>query len=214
MRVRTGYVSTISYNSEAFLINKLNELAKNHVISDYMFIRHLPEEDERKDHIHLVLKPNKRIDTMEIQEFLTELVPEAKKPLKCIDFHKTSDLDEWILYELHHQGYLLSKGESRKYVYNKDDFRYYDEDTFEYNYYHAFHASKWAYNNQIMRQIRENIINPVDLIYNNTVSLKDAGNLLAMQRMHRTYRGYHEGHELAEEIKDIFEKQKKIEENK
>ena len=156
MRTRTGHVSTISYNSENFLKTKLNELCEKHIISDYMYIKHHPEEDERKEHIHLVIRPNQKIDTMEIQDYLTEVIPDGK-PLKCIDFRRTSDLDEWILYELHHPEYLLSKGESRKYVYTKDDFCFYDEDTFEYNYYHAFHASKWAQNRSITKHIKESI---------------------------------------------------------
>ena len=65
-----GLVSTISYNTPEFLELKLQELYKKHTISDYMFIQHIAEEDEKKDHIHLLIEPNTLIDTMVIQDYL------------------------------------------------------------------------------------------------------------------------------------------------
>ena len=47
-------ISTISYNSKSFLARKLVELTRSHKISDWMFIEHYKEEDEAKDHIHLI----------------------------------------------------------------------------------------------------------------------------------------------------------------
>ena len=65
-------IATISYNSETYLRDKLNELIKSHKISDYMFIKHKAESDERKDHIHLWIKPNTLLDTMDLQKHFTE----------------------------------------------------------------------------------------------------------------------------------------------
>ena len=39
-------ISTISYNSTEFLIDKLDDYMDRHIISYYMFIEHKPEEDE------------------------------------------------------------------------------------------------------------------------------------------------------------------------
>ena len=116
-------ISTISYNSIPFLSRKLLELTRSHKISDFMYIRHFAEEDETKDHIHLWIKPNKRLDTMELQDYLKE--PDLDKPdkmLGCIDF-RTSEVDEWIPYVLHDPRYLRYKHESRKFSYAKEDIR-------------------------------------------------------------------------------------------
>ena len=196
MRVQSGWISTISYNTEGFLKNKLEELYSKHWISDFMFIWHYPEEDEKKGHFHVLMKVNKRMDTMDIQEEFKELSPDQVKPLKCIDFRRTHSVDDWILYEMHYKTYLATKGESRKYTYNKEDFRFCDEDSFEYLYYHAFHGSEWAQRIQIMNVIKENIDNPAELLFNNLVSIKDANNVRALQQMCRTFRNGRPNHEV------------------
>ena len=101
-------ISTISYNTEAFLYDRLQELLRNKVISDYIYIKHLPDDDERKEHIHLWLKPNKLLDSMDIQDFLKEIDPNNPKPLKVLDF-KPSKSDDWILYCQHYRPYLEYK---------------------------------------------------------------------------------------------------------
>ena len=116
-------ISTISYNSEDFLLLKLKELYNNRMISDYMYILHSPEDDELKFHIHLWIQPNKKIDTVELQEMFKEVDPNNPKPLGCIDFRK-SDIDNWILYNQHFRPYLVSKLEDRKKYYQKEDFRF------------------------------------------------------------------------------------------
>ena len=103
-------IATISYNSEPFLISVLNSLYSLHIISDYMYIVHEPEEDEKKRHIHLFLKPNTKVDTIELQERFKELDPHNSKPLGCIDF-VSSKIDDWILYNQHFKPYLASKHE-------------------------------------------------------------------------------------------------------
>ena len=164
-------ISTISYNSQQFLLHQLDELVKNHRISDYMYICHFAESDERKNHIHLWIKPNTLIDTMDLQKFLTELNPEnPAKPYKCIDFHQ-SNVDDWILYCQHFEPYLASKGESREFHYTKDDFIYNDEDTFEDLYNHAFKGSEWAKRNQTLQALAHGTMNPTELILNGTVPL-------------------------------------------
>ena len=86
-------ISTISYNTKEFLIRKLNELIDTNFISNWFFIEHQPEEDESKKHIHLWVKPNRLLDTVDFQKFFIQLVPGEEKPRKCIDFVK-SDCDK------------------------------------------------------------------------------------------------------------------------
>lgn len=197
-------ISTISYNSLEFLTQKLEELINNHRICDYMFITHKAEQDEKKDHIHLWIKPNTLLDTMDLQNFLTELdLKNPTKPLKCIDFRLTHDTDEWVLYVQHYAPYLASKGESREYYYSKSDFHYHDEDTFDDLYLHAFKGSKWAHQNQILEQLRNGLISPVDLINNGTVPLNLASQLNAYKYLQTHYsvldRGGRENHEEKED---------------
>ena len=101
-------IATISYNSQEFLVHQLELLIKNHKISDYIFINHFAEADEKKNHIHLWIKPNTLLDTMDLQKHFTELDPKnPTKPFKCIDF-RISQVDDWILYNQHYAQSLKS----------------------------------------------------------------------------------------------------------
>lgn len=192
-------IATISYNSQEFLVAKLEELVKNHKISDWMFINHFAEADEKKDHIHLWIKPNTLLDTMDLQKHFLELdLKNPTKPLKCIDF-RLSQVDDFILYTQHYEPYLASKAESREYHYARDDFVYCDEDSFDDLYNHAFKGSDWAKRFQILQQLRENTIDPAALILNGTMPLNMAANLNAFKYLQSHYsgldRGDHKGHE-------------------
>lgn len=176
-------IATISYNSENHLRMKLNELIESHKISDYMFIRHNAESDEKKDHIHLWIKPNTLLDTMDLQNHFLEVdLQNPTKPLKCIDFRQ-SKVDDWILYNQHYEPYLLSKGEVREYHYLKSDFRFYDEDNFEDLYQHAMKGSEWAKRNQLLEALNSEAIRPEDLILNGTVPLNMASQLNALESL-------------------------------
>lgn len=188
-------ISTISYNTPEYLKSKLDELVRNHTISDYMYIQHHAEADERKDHIHLWLKPNKLLDTMDLQDHFKELDlnnPTAK-PLGCIDF-ETSKTDDWILYGMHLEPYLASKGQSREYHYTKDDFVYNDEDTFEDNYAHALKGSEWARRYQTLQLLQDSSFSPTDLIDSGLVPLNLATSLSAYKHMKRLDRAERHTH--------------------
>ena len=154
-------IATVSYNTIDFLTEKLNELYNNHQISDWMFIKHDAEEDEKKDHVHLWINPNKLLDTMDLQKFFREVDPDnlEAKPLGCIDF-VSSKIDDWILYSQHYPPYLDSKGESRQFIYRKEDFVVCDELTFDDHYKHAFHGSDWARKYEVIKVLQDNINDP------------------------------------------------------
>lgn len=100
-------ISTISYNTEAFLSERLQELYKGHVISEWLFIPH-KGEDGGKDHIHLYLQPNRRLDPMGLQELLQEYIAGEDKPRGVRPF-RPSKQEDWLLYALHDEKYLKSK---------------------------------------------------------------------------------------------------------
>lgn len=179
-------VSTISYNTPAYLKAKLEELVRNRKVSDYMFIEHMPESDETKKHIHLFIVPNTLIDTMDIQDFLKEPVNNSNKPLGCIDFRKSQE-DDWILYVEHYLPYLASKCQNREWVYEKEQFVYHDEDTFNRKYLHAHKASAWAQRNQILEMLKSDMLTPTDLINNGTIPLNLASQLNAYKYMQRHF---------------------------
>ena len=119
----TKPVSTISFNSPLFLELKLKELEKAGIISFWAFIHHLPEDDEcgKKEHNHLFLEPSKLIQTDELKkEFIEPDGANPTKPLGCISFFK-SVFSHWYLYALHDKGYLLSKGQTRRYQYKHEE---------------------------------------------------------------------------------------------
>ena len=122
--------STISYNTQEFLQVKLDDLINRRKIAFYGFIHHLPEEDEKKPHKHLFIVPNGQINTDEILDYLLEFdAKHPDKPLACIPFH-SSKFADWYLYAKHDVDYLASKGQTRKYHYEKDEFIVSDLDYF------------------------------------------------------------------------------------
>lgn len=100
-------ISTISYNSEAFLAEKLNTWLNAHIIQSYMYICHKGEDGD-KNHIHLRIEPNKKLDPMDLQEQLREFVIGNDKPLGCRPFRQSKE-EDWILYAVHDEQYLKIK---------------------------------------------------------------------------------------------------------
>lgn len=100
-------ISSISYNSEAFLKEKLEAWLKAHIIQAYMYICHKGEDGD-KDHIHFRVEPNKKLDPMDLQEALREFVAGNSKPLCCRPFRPSKE-EDWILYAVHDEKYLSQK---------------------------------------------------------------------------------------------------------
>lgn len=100
-------ISTISYNTEAFLREKLDEYVASHIIQAYMYIKHKGEDGD-KDHIHLRIEPNKRLDPMDLQDDLKEYVSGEKKPLGVRPFRPSKE-EDWFLYVVHDPEYLAIK---------------------------------------------------------------------------------------------------------
>lgn len=113
--------STISYNTNDFLIMQLNELIRTKKISFWCFIEHLAESDELKPHKHLFIIPNGKIDTSSLDTYFEEFDIDNDKPLKCI-FFQSSRFVDFYLYTLHDADYLRSKCQDRKYHYTREEY--------------------------------------------------------------------------------------------
>lgn len=100
-------ISTISYNSEIFLKEKLDNWVKAHIIQCYMYICHKGEDGD-KDHIHVRIEPNKKLDPMDLQAQLLEYKIGNDKPLGCRPFRPSKE-EDWILYAVHDETYLKLK---------------------------------------------------------------------------------------------------------
>lgn len=100
-------ISTISYNSESFLIEKLQRLFDAHVIQAWQYICHKGEDCD-KDHIHLRIEPNKRIDPMELTEMFKEYEKGKDKPLGVRPWRQSKE-EDWFLYAVHDSDYLSLK---------------------------------------------------------------------------------------------------------
>lgn len=99
--------STISYNTELFLREKLETWYQAHIIQSYQYICHKGEDGD-KDHIHLRIEPNKKLDVMDLAEQLREYPPGKDKPLGCRPFRPSKE-EDWILYAVHDEQYLKIK---------------------------------------------------------------------------------------------------------
>lgn len=100
-------ISTISYNTEAFLKEKLDTWIEAHIIQAYQYICHKGEDGD-KDHIHVRIEPNKRLDAMDLQEQLREYQIGKEKPLGVRPFRPSKE-EDWFLYAVHDKDYLKLK---------------------------------------------------------------------------------------------------------
>lgn len=126
----TKPISTISYNTTQYLIDRLDDLVKAGKITAWFFIEHQPEEDETKAHKHLYIELTKLIQTEDLRKEFIEPTPTSSKPLGCMPF-QSSKFDDWYLYGLHDSAYLATKGETRGIEYSHADFVSSDEDYFD-----------------------------------------------------------------------------------
>lgn len=122
-------ISTISYNSETFLRKKIEYWKSIGIIEFGMWIKHEPEADEKKAHFHVYLKPAKLIQTMDLEFDSQEIDPlHPETPLKMISFRISKESD-WVLYGLHDEAYLSSKGMVREKHYDISDIQSTCDDT-------------------------------------------------------------------------------------
>lgn len=120
-------ISTVSFNTPEFLHGCLNRLVKGGVLDYAHWVWHEPEADETKAHAHVVMMPNKRLNTAALRMEFTELIAGEEKPrgiLPC----QSSKMRDWMLYAAHDAAYLLAKGQERIHQYERDAFHSTDAD--------------------------------------------------------------------------------------
>lgn len=132
----TRKLSNISYNSFEFFEAKIKEFIDIGYIDFCYFVKHLPEDDELKEHIHFVFKPSKQIDTSDFRRRLYEFdADNPNTPRTCtMKFNPCNSMDDWILYSLHDEAYLKYKGQWRKYHYKFNDIHSTDIDSLREDY--------------------------------------------------------------------------------
>lgn len=149
MAKTSSLLSTISYNSYYFLLNRLNTLIYLGEINYFEFIQHYPDTDDKKKHFHVLIFPNKSQDLQKLQKFflepcclktkkrfkikklfLKDLFYKYKnlqhyenhfKPLQCMPFWKTLKYGDWYWYSIHDKDFLRSKMLTRFCFYNDSD---------------------------------------------------------------------------------------------
>lgn len=100
-------ISTVTYNTEPFLLEKLDSLVSSHIIQTYQYICHIGEDGD-KNHIHLRIEPNKKLDVMDLTDLLKEYEPGKNKPIKCLPWRPSKE-EDWFLYVVHDKDYLSLK---------------------------------------------------------------------------------------------------------
>lgn len=112
-------LSTISYNTSTFLERTLQTLLDDGSILNYAFIFHLGEGGD-KDHFHVFIEPLKALDSVYLRHKFEQPCLYSDIPLGVMKFQK-SNFDDWLMYSIHNQVYLNSKGEKKDELYSVDD---------------------------------------------------------------------------------------------
>lgn len=157
-------ISTISYNSESFLKEKLDTWYKAHIIQAYQYIMHKGEDGD-KDHIHVRIEPNKKLDPMDLIEDLKEYTKDHKKPLGCRPFRPSVE-EDWYLYAVHDEEYLKVKygggDKHEKLPYSWEDIKASPDYDVETAFIRA--KSKLEHTAQSIAKSLQGGVNPVNLI--------------------------------------------------
>lgn len=193
--------TTISYNTIDYLQERLDDLVARNILYFYAFVFHYREEDESKDHIHLLLHPNGQVETDKVLKHLEEYDPNnPDKPLRCRPPHKCNSFGDWYLYGLHDTKYLLAHGyQTRKYHYTQGDMITSDTDELV-DLIHTIDYKK-MYGNQNFFQAMEDGVSILDMIKQGIIPMQQYGQYarfffdLAQGNLNQTFRGVHLGHD-------------------
>lgn len=123
-------LTNICYCTTPYIIATLNKLIDEKYLQWYMFIVHHADEDLKKEHKHIYLIPNGRIDTNVLDEYLSEVDVNNIKPLGCMIWRAESlnNFGDAYLYYLHDKTYLEAKGMTRNLHYQACDIYTSDND--------------------------------------------------------------------------------------
>lgn len=171
-KTTTKSISTISYNSEDFLVYKLNEFIKSKKIAYYIYVKHYAENDETKEHIHLLIEPYGKIDLPSLREEFREIdVHNPCNELGCMPFRVSNDFGDWYLYCCHDKDYLISKGLEKQFFYCRDDFKTNDFDNF-IELVHQINFRKFKKDSEIINALKSGA-NKYDLLKSGLCSMRE-----------------------------------------
>lgn len=116
-------ISTIGYNTRGFLAATLQRLVDGGLLEWAHYIHHKAEEDEKRDHWHIVLQPARALETSALMREFQEVDQKnpSGPPLGVLPFRYSKRLDDWLLYGIHNSAYLAAGGQTRKYHYTRED---------------------------------------------------------------------------------------------
>lgn len=160
-------ISTIHYADTGQLKVKLDDMVEKNKLSFYAFIKHIKESDETKDHIHLFIVPNGKVNTDQLRselEFLDSKNPTM--PIRSLPF-EPSKFADWYLYCLHDKSYLASKQQTREFHYQRDEYFVSDEDYFN-ELIHKIDFTKFKTQSLVV-DAAENHVPFVDLVKNGVI---------------------------------------------
>lgn len=111
--------STVSFNSDKYILSLLPSLVRDGLIDVYFSVRHYAEEDTKKDHWHILLVPSRPLDFNKVRCRFFEAVI-GQSDLGCLPF-RPSKIHDWLLYSLHDSDYLCKHGLVRLNCYSVKD---------------------------------------------------------------------------------------------
>ena len=168
-------LSNISYNSYDFLKKHLELLRKAKKIRWWCIIFHKKEDEELKDHFHIVIIPDQRLETSDLDDEFIEIVPD-NLPLKCMIWTNTKSIYDWILYGIHDPIYLkLKYAEDKKRHYSFDDLESSDPDILSDFFYKAYHEFDFWKSEKYKKFLADGM-SCKDMVKNGYVEFKDMTN--------------------------------------
>lgn len=189
----TKLCSTISYNTPSFLEGTLRRLCESGLLEFAHWIYHEAEEDEKKPHFHVVVKPNRRLDTEALRKEFRELQMGKSEPLVVQPF-KSSKMVDWILYGVHDVAYLLEKGQTRKFHYSKEDFHTTEPDLFEDDWNEAHQSQNGTL--RLLQEFAAECMDWEDICHHVPINQFFQYRELYLALLHRqTWRNGRQGHE-------------------
>lgn len=164
-------ISTISYNTEDFLLRTLTELFDAGKVDDFRAIRHTGEGGD-KDHWHVFMFPARRLDTTKLRQDFQEVdLSTPGKALGVMPFRKSS-ADDWLMYALHDPAYLRSHSRSdegtHKIQYSLEDIHTPFPDQLERDFRRAV-ALRWT-DNQIVLDALERGMSVADIMWQEDIN--------------------------------------------
>lgn len=112
-------ISNIAYHRESIFGAIANALRQADKIGPCFWVAHKAEGNEKKDHLHIVLVGGvKTYNTDGLAPLFGWDEVDGKKATVTSLWKPTKNLNDWLLYGVHDERYLLQKGEERDHSYD------------------------------------------------------------------------------------------------